>query len=136
MAGYMIVLSFIDIDKKIVPDGIILCLIITGLVFGIFGFNPNVNIFEGIIGAICGGFLMLGLNFFSNGKVGEGDIKLITAIGLCTGFREITGIIIYAFIFGGIYAAIMLAIGRHKRKDAIAFVPFIAAAFLFRALMF
>jgi leader peptidase (prepilin peptidase)/N-methyltransferase len=135
MVGYMVTLAFIDIDKRIVPDGIVLCLTVTGMVFGIFGVNPGVSIFEGIIGAVAGGLIMLVLYIFSNGKIGEGDIKLIAAMGLCTGFKEITGIITYAFIIGGAYAFLLLARGRHKKTDAVAFVPFIAAAFILRALI-
>ncbi len=136
MVGYMLLLAFIDIDEKIVPDGIVLCLIITGLITGVFNLNPGINVFDGIIGATAGGFILLSLNFFSNGKIGEGDIKLTAALGFCSGFREIIGIINYAFIIGAVCAVLLLALGKLKRTDAVAFVPFIAAAFILRALFF
>lgn len=136
MIGYMIILSFIDINGKIVPDVIILFLIITGMFFGVFGVMPGINIFDGIIGAVAGGTILHTLCFFSNGKISDGDTALIAAIGLCTGFKEILGIINYAFIIGGAYALITLLLKVHKRKDAVAFVPFIAAAFILRALLF
>lgn len=132
----MIVLAFIDIDKKIVPDEIILSMIIIAILCGIAGLNPGVTVFDGIIGAIGGGFILLVLNFFSNGKIGEGDIKLLAATGFFTGFKEVSGIIMYAFILGGVYAFLMLISGRHKKTDAVAFVPFIAAAFIVRALVY
>ncbi len=136
IAGYLTVLTFIDIDKKTVPDGIVLLMIITGFVTGIFEFHKGINVFDGIIGACAGGFIALCFNYFSNGKMGEGDVKLLAALGLCVGTREIIGIIFYAFIFGGAAAAILLAAGKSSRKDPIAFVPFIAAAFVLRALIF
>jgi leader peptidase (prepilin peptidase) / N-methyltransferase len=136
MIGYTITLAFIDYEKKMVPDVIVLFLLITGMIFGVFGTNPAVNLFEGVIGALTGGLAILFLYFFSNEKIGEGDIKLIAALGFCTGLKEIAGIILYAFIIGGVVSAILLFSGRFKRTDSVPFVPFITAAFLIRALIF
>ena len=136
IAGYLITLAFIDIDKQIVPDEIILLMIITGFAAGIFELRQGINIFDGLIGAGAGGFIALCLNYFSNGKMGEGDVKLFAALGLFTGAREITGIMFYAFIIGGVFAAVLLASGKSSRKDPVAFVPFIAAAFILRAFIF
>ena len=131
----MTALTFIDIDKKTVPDGIVLLIIITGFVTGIFEFHHGINIFDGIIGLCAGGFAALCFNYFSNGKMGEGDVKLLAALGFCTGAREILSVIFFAFILGGAAAAVLLAAGKSSRKDPVAFVPFIAAAFVLRALI-
>ena len=135
IVGYLIVLTFIDIDKKEVPYEIIIVLFITGLMLSVLEIK-DINIFNGIIAAITGGFSILILNFFSNGKIGEGDIKLIMCLGLCLGTRDIIGIILYAFIIGGIVSVVLLIAGKYKRADEVAFVPFITAAFLVQSLIF
>lgn len=133
--GYMIILTGIDVDKKIVPDGVVLALLITGFIFNIFEIKDFNGIFEGITGALAGGFVMLVLSFFSNSKLGEGDVKLIAALGLCMGFLDVMNLILYAFIIGGVWAFVMIALKKNGPKDEIAFVPFIGAAFLMQALI-
>ncbi len=128
--GYMIILTVIDIDKKVVPDSIILFMFITGFIAGLFELKDFNNIFEGIAGALAGGFVMLVLSFFSNSKLGEGDVKLIAALGLWLGFIDVMNLILYAFIIGGIWAFVLIALKKSGPKDEIAFVPFIGAAYV------
>jgi len=134
IVGYLIVLSVIDLHKKEVPDVIILCFLLTGFIFASAEIG-NVNIYNGIIGALAGAFIIYLLNFLSNGKIGEGDIKLILCLGLCLGLRNVLGIILYAFIIGGIVSVALILFKRRSRKEEIAFVPFIAAAFLVESLV-
>ncbi len=135
MVGYLIALSVIDIEKRIVPDVIIVFLFVTGALFGVFELNKNVTIFDGIIGAASAGFVIYVLNYFSNGKIGEGDVKLFMALGMCLGPVEALKVILYSFIIGGIISGLLLLTGRYSRKDALAFVPFIAAAFIVRVFL-
>ena len=134
MVGYLITLALIDIDRKIVPDGILKYMLVTGAVFSVFKFG-GINLFEGIIGATAGGTLLLILNYFTNGKIGEGDIKLASVIGMCTGAAGIFSVMFYSFIAGAVVSVFLLASGKKGRKDEIAFVPFIAAGFIINALL-
>ncbi|HDQ26542.1 MAG TPA: prepilin peptidase [bacterium] len=135
LTGYLIVLTFIDIDKKEVPDSIIVFLFLTGFVFGIFEIKEYLNIYTGLIAGLAGGFVIYLINFFSNGKIGEGDIKLIAALGLCVGLKDIGLIVFGSFVIGGIAAAILLLLKKKGRRDELAFVPFITAAFLLVVLL-
>ncbi len=132
---YLIVLAFIDINERIVPDIIVAFMIITGLCFGVFEVRAGISVFDGVIGAVSAGIIIQTLCFFSNGKISEGDTTLIAALGLCVGIKEIILIINYSFVIGGLYALLMLLLGKHKKNDAIAFVPFIAVAFILRSLL-
>lgn len=134
LVGYMIVLAFIDIDKKEVPDEIIIFLFLTGFILNTFELNSGVNIFSGITGALGAGFVLFVMNYFTNGKIGEGDVKLITALGLCLGLRAITEVVLWSFLIGGAAAVVLLATGKYRKTDKIAFVPFIAAAFIMHGL--
>lgn len=133
ITGYLIVLTFIDIDKRTVPDTVVVYIFVTGAIFSIFEIKANV--FDSLIGAVTGGGIILILNFFSNGKIGEGDVKLIAALGFALGAQQVLSLIAYAFLAGGAFAVILLATGKAKRSDGIAFVPFIAIGFLLSALL-
>jgi leader peptidase (prepilin peptidase) / N-methyltransferase len=135
ITGYLIVLTFIDIDKKEVPDGAIVLLFLTGFVLCVLEMNGLTNVFAGIIGAITGGFIIYLIVFFTNGKIGEGDAKLMAALGLCLGLKGTLNLILGSFIIGGIVSLALLISGKYKRTDKVAFVPFIAAAFLVESLI-
>ena len=131
----MIVLTFIDIDKKEVPDAVIVFLFITGFVLNTLELNRGINIFTGLLGALLGGFIIYIMNFFSNGKIGEGDIKLFAALGFCFGVHGIMDMIFWSFTAGGAVSGALLLAKKFKRTDKIAFVPFIALALLIQGLV-
>src|SRR5208337_1919568 len=105
--GYLIVLTAVDIGKKIVPDEIIVFLLITGLLFNITEIKGFVTIFDGIVGAITAGLLSYFINFFSNENFGEGDVKLLMALGLCVGPKDSVAIIFYSCILAGFISLIL-----------------------------
>jgi len=129
ITGYLIILSAIDIKTKQISDIIVLLLFITGIIFCIFEIN-NVNIFEGIISFITTGFIVFVLNFFSNEKIGEGDIKLMAGLALPAGIILSLKVLFFSFIIGGIFSLFFLIIGKYKRNQSVAFVPFIFLSFV------
>ncbi|MCX8092783.1 MAG: prepilin peptidase [Candidatus Goldbacteria bacterium] len=134
ITGYLIVLSMIDIETKQISDIIILLLIITGIIFCIIEIN-KINIFEGIISFITAGFIIFLLNFFSNEKIGEGDIKLMAGLALPAGILFTLKIIFFSFILGGIFSLLLLISGRYRKNKSIAFVPFIFLSFILVSLI-
>lgn len=131
----MIVLTFIDIDKKEVPDSIIVFIFATGFLLNTLEMNYGVNVFTGVAGALAGGFVIYLMNFFTDGKIGEGDVKLFAALGLCLGPYSIIELILWSFIAGGVISIVLVLAKKFKRYDKIAFVPFIALAFVMRGLI-
>lgn len=67
------------------------------------------------------------------GGFGLGDVRLSALLGIVLGWFSyklaITGFVL-GFILGGIYGIILLAFGKKKLKDKIAFGPFLAVAAL------
>ncbi len=63
--------------------------------------------------------------------MGMGDVKLYSALGFMLGLRDILRIACISMLAGGVCAAILLAAKKIKKKDRIAFGPFIAAAAAF-----
>ena len=135
LVGYMIVLTFIDIDKKEVPDGVIVSLFMTGFILNTLEMNRGINIFSGLIGALAGGFAIYLMNYFTSGKIGEGDVKLFAALGFCLGLQGVTALILWSFIAGGAISAVLVIAKKFKRTDKIAFVPFVALAFVLSGLI-
>lgn len=129
IAGYLIVLSLIDIETKEIPDIVVLFLFITGIIFCIFEIN-KINIFEGIISFITAGFIVFVLNFFSNEKIGEGDIKLMAGLALPAGIILSLKVIFFSFVLGGVFSLLLLIFGKYKKNQSIAFVPFIFLSFV------
>lgn len=59
--------------------------------------------------------------------LGLGDVKLAACIGAAFGWAAALRALEAAFIIGGGYAAVMLAANRARRRDEMAFAPFIFA---------
>ncbi len=128
------VFSGIDFEKRIIIDKLLLIFIFTGIIFYIIDFKKN-DILNGIIGFLTGGIIIYLLNFFSNGKIGEGDIKFLAAAGLWVGAYEIINVIFYSFLIGGFVSAILLLLKIKSRYDKVAFIPFVAMALFLRIIM-
>jgi len=134
IAGYLIILSVIDVETKEISDNLILLLFVIGIMFCIFEIN-EINIFEGIISSITAGFIIFILNFFSSGKIGEGDIKLMAGLALPAGILLSLKVLFFSFVLGGGFSLIFLISGKYKKNQSIAFVPFIFMSFVTVALI-
>lgn len=66
-----------------------------------------------LAGVVAGGAFLL---FYLAGGMGGGDVKLITAVGVCAGLSHVTTILITTALAGGIFAiALALVAGRLKQ---------------------
>lgn len=131
MTLILIVMTMIDYDLQIIPDGLTLILGILGLVYLAAVIVPN----EGFpaliprgIGFILGGGLFLLIAVVSNGGMGGGDIKLMAVLGLWFGWKHLLLLIMLSFISGALISVALLAFKIKGRKEAIPFGPFIALA--------
>jgi Flp pilus assembly protein protease CpaA len=80
--------------------------------------------------ALAGGLLvfaaLLVVAVVGRGAMGMGDVKAGTIGGIAVGAGGVLPMLVAAFIFGGVVAAVVLLIGYRKRDDAIALTPFLA----------
>lgn len=72
--------------------------------------------------------IMLVLYFASRGGMGEGDVKLVPALGIWLGLEQGLLCLLLAFVSGGFVGALLLLCRRGKLKQAIPFGPFLCAA--------
>ena len=145
-AAALIVISFIDLDVRIVPDVISLPGIIVGLVLSVIGYFVFADPFEilptplsSLIGILVGGGFLLATawayeKFTGVDGMGGGDIKLLAMIGAFLGWPSVPVTLFVASILGSVIGiGLMVATGAGRRL-ALPFAPFLcsgALAYLF-----
>jgi len=137
LVAALLVITFIDIDHKIIPDVItypgIVVGFLTSLVLG------RITYKESLFGIILGGgvLLLIALGYYLLTKregMGGGDIKLLAMIGAFLGWK---GVIFTVFVGSAIGTVVGIALAlrtEEGRKLAIPFGPFLslgALLFLF-----
>lgn len=125
----LIVVTFIDIDYRIIPDVITL----PGIpVFFAFSFLlPGTNWLNSLSGIIAGGGSLLIIALVYNlltGKegMGGGDIKLLAMIGALVGWQGVLVTIFISSAIGSIIGITLMLITRKGMKLAIPFGPFLS----------
>lgn len=127
----LVALTFIDIDKMLLPDQItlpLLWLVLAASAAGI-GIAPQ----QAIIGAACG-YLSLWSVYWGfkllTGKegMGYGDFKLMAIFGALLGWQQLPLIILLSSVVGAVIGSVMLAVQKKGQNTAIPFGPYIAAA--------
>lgn len=122
LTSVLIVVSFTDIDKGIIPDTITYPVALIGLIISIW----TVGIKSSAIGmtVYAGVFFLMAL--ISRGGMGGGDVKLGAVIGAFAGWPGAGLAMIMASLLGGLWAVGLLLSGKAGRKTAVKFGPFMA----------
>jgi len=127
----LIALSFIDIDKQLLPDSITQPLVWAGI---LLAFVPVfVDLPTSVIGAVIG-YLSLWSIFhlfrLLTGKegMGYGDFKLLAVLGAWMGWQMLPVIILLSSAVGAIIGIAMIALLGRDRNIPIPFGPYLAAA--------
>ncbi|ADL68795.1 Prepilin peptidase [Thermoanaerobacterium thermosaccharolyticum DSM 571] len=126
LASLLIVITFIDIEHKIIPNKIILTGLIAGAIFRVLMFNYGV--WDYIVGFFLGGGVLLLISLLSGGGMGGGDIKLMALIGLFIGWKLTISTLFIAVLLGAVGGIILIVLKIKTRKDYIPFGPYISAA--------
>jgi prepilin signal peptidase PulO-like enzyme (type II secretory pathway) len=123
LCSLLIVISFIDIDFRIIPNVIVLPFTLIGLVLNFFSELSS----WWIPLAFCiGAFLfMLIIHLVYPKGMGMGDVKLSLMVGAFLVRNVITALFL-GFLAGSIYGLSFIAIKKGKLKQAIPFGPFIS----------
>ena len=127
----LIVLSFIDIDKQLLPDSITLSMLWLGLFLSIFNIFADTE--SAIIGAVAG-YLSLWTVYqlfkLVTGKegMGYGDFKLLALFGAWLGWQFLPVIVLLSSLVGAVIGISMVIFVRHDHNVPIPFGPYLAAA--------
>jgi len=133
----LIAVFFIDIEYKIIPNGLVLAAMAGGLLLFIYNMiHPVPEVFGDdkwwtpVAGMLPGsGFLLLvavlGSLIYGTEAMGMGDVKLMAPIGLFLGWKLCITALVSSVMLGGIISLVLMLLGIKKRKDTVAFGPFI-----------
>lgn len=140
-AAALIVISFIDLDVRIVPDVISLPGIVIGLLTSVIGFFfPETfevipTPLSSLIGVLVGGGFLLATAWIYEkvtgvDGMGGGDIKLLAMIGAFLGWQSIPLTLFIASVLGSVIGVgLMVATGAGRRL-ALPFAPFLCSGAL------
>lgn len=127
----------IDMKKQIIPNRLVLTIFEVGLLVTFFegimsptGTSLALNRFEGMF-AGAGIFLLITLIgglVAGREAMGMGDVKLMGAIGLFFGLRDIVAISILSFLIGAVISLLLLIFKVKRSDEYIPFGPFIVVS--------
>ncbi len=127
----LIALSFIDIDKQLLPDSITLPLLWLGLFLSLFDIYTDTQ--ASLIGAMAG-YLSLWSVYqlfkLVTGKegMGYGDFKLLALFGAWLGWQYLAIIVLLSSLVGAVIGLSMVVFGDRNHNIPIPFGPYLATA--------
>jgi leader peptidase (prepilin peptidase) / N-methyltransferase len=124
----LIIISFIDLKERIIPDVLSLPFIAIGFILSFF--LKSLSPVDSLLGILVGGGSLLiiaiaGTYLFKKEAMGGGDIKLAAMIGAFLGWQLTLLSLFLGFFLGSIIGVIVLIINKGK-TDIVPFGPFIA----------
>jgi len=127
----LLALTFIDLDKLLLPDQLTLPLLWGGLLFNLVG--GFVSLEEAVAGAMVGYLLLWSLYWLfklATGKegMGYGDFKLLAALGAWQGWQALPLILLLSSLVGAITGISLLLLRRHQQGKPLPFGPYLALA--------
>ncbi|MDX5405474.1 MAG: A24 family peptidase [Chromatiaceae bacterium] len=128
----LVALTFIDIDKMLLPDQLTLPLLWLALLFSLTD-SAMVNPAQAIVGAACGYLSLWSVYWLFKlltGKegMGYGDFKLMAIFGALLGWQQLPLIILLSSVVGAVIGVSLLSIQGKDKATPIPFGPYIAAA--------
>ncbi len=123
LCSVLIVISFIDIEFKIIPNVIVLPFALVGLITNIV-FDLR-NWWMPLAFSVGAFLFMLIIHLIYPRGMGMGDIKLSLMIGAFL-VKNVIAALFLGFLAGSIYGLSLLALKGRKLKQAIPFGPFIS----------
>ena len=127
----LIALTFIDLDKMLLPDQLTLPLLWAGLLLNLIGGLAPLQ--DAVIGAIAGYLILWSLYWtfkLLTGKegMGYGDFKLLAALGAWLGWQSLPLILILSSVVGAVVGISLMLLRRHQQGNPIPFGPYLAMA--------
>jgi len=127
----LIVITFIDIDHQIIPDGISLPGIPLFFLAAIFVIG--LPWLEALIGLLAGGGVLLaialGYELLTKREgMGGGDIKLLAMIGGFFGWKSLIFVLLFSSLSGAVIGIAAMIIKKQDTKYAVPFGPFLSLA--------
>jgi leader peptidase (prepilin peptidase)/N-methyltransferase len=125
----LLVVAFIDIDYRIIPDVISLPGIVVGFGLSVLPMTP-LSALESGIGILLGGGSLYAVGLLyrwirRQEGMGGGDVKLLAMIGAWMGWKSLPLIILISSFTGTLIGGGCLLLSRRNLREAIPFGPFL-----------
>lgn len=119
LASALVVVTFIDIEHRLILDRITYPGILVGIIasLAIFQRGPVSSFISSIFGLLCGGGLLLVLAVVSRGGMGVGDVKLGAMVGAFLGWKLVLVALFLASAAGAIIGSMMILSRWPKAKS-------------------
>lgn len=129
LSSILIIISFIDLDKQIIPDLLIIIGAVVAFLTCLLGWT--VEFMDAILGLLLGGGILLIIGLVSllvlkKEGMGGGDIKLMGMIGTFIGWKLTLLSLLFSIYLGGIASIFLLLFNKKQIGQTIPFGPFIA----------
>lgn len=123
----LVIVFNIDSKYRLIPDEAHIVIVACSIVNLFFNLNMW---WSYLAGAVVGGLIfwllgLLALLIFRKEGMGFGDVKLMAALGLFFGLKNILVVTLVSFVFGAVFGVIFLIIKRGQSDGYIPFGPFI-----------
>ncbi|MDL2286521.1 prepilin peptidase [Desulfococcaceae bacterium OttesenSCG-928-F15] len=123
----LVVVTFIDLDHRIIPD----IISVPGVAIGFCSAGWFIGFLNSAIGILIGGGSLFALAFFyrlftGRDGMGGGDIKLLAMIGAFIGWKGVLFTIFASSLSGALVGLIAMAVQKKGMKLAIPFGPFLS----------
>ena len=130
LASAMIVLFMIDLEHRILPNGITLPGIVVGFLFSLLTEPGWVS---SLIGIAVGGGVLLGVAWAyerirHEQGLGMGDVKMLAMIGAFLGWQLMLLTLVFASLLGSVVGVGLIVSRRGDLKSALPFGTFLAVA--------
>lgn len=131
LINILIILSYVDYKKNIIPNSLIFILLGARLIFLVIECILYKDLIKSILfsyflGFIVGLMVFLLSSLIIKNSIGMGDVKLMGIIGFYVGIKDLFSCMLLSLILCLIVGSILILFKKMNSKDYIAFAPFLA----------
>ena len=127
----LLAMTFIDLDTQFLPDDLTYPLLWLGLLVNLDG--AIVPLREAVIGAVAGYMVLWTVNALyklvrKHDGMGNGDFKLLGALGAWMGWQMLPAIILLSSAVGALIGIVMIVLRKQDSQTKIPFGPYLTGA--------
>jgi leader peptidase (prepilin peptidase)/N-methyltransferase len=132
LSSALLAIFFIDLDFRIIPDGVTLPSIVVAL--GAAFLPGGIGIVSSLIGLVVGGgalylIALLGDWLFKKESMGGGDIKMAAMLGAFLGWQKVVLIFMASAVIALVVSSVLMSFSAELRRERmVPFGPFLATA--------
>jgi leader peptidase (prepilin peptidase)/N-methyltransferase len=127
----LLAMTFIDLDTQFLPDDLTYPLLWLGLIVNLDG--ALVPLRDAVLGAVAGYMALWSVNALyklvrKHDGMGNGDFKLLGALGAWMGWQMLPAIILLSSVVGAVIGILMIALRKQDSETRIPFGPYLTGA--------